>query len=53
MKSPLILGTSKIGSRGQVTIPKRAREEFGLKPGGMVLFVAENKKLILRKDIES
>lgn len=52
MKNPLILGSSKIGTRGQVTIPKKARDEFGLKPGDILLFVSEDGKLIVRKEIK-
>jgi len=51
MKNPLILGSSKIGTRGQVTIPKKARDKFGLKPGDILLFFSEDEKLILRKEI--
>ena len=51
MKNLLILGSSKIGTRGQVTIPKEARDKFGLKPGDILLFVSEEGKLILRKEI--
>jgi len=51
MKNPEILGSSKIGARGQVTIPKRAREEFDLKIGDIVIFIKEGKNLIIRKEI--
>jgi len=51
MKNPLILGSSKIGTRGQVTIPKKAREEFSLRNGDVILFVRENGKLIVKKEV--
>jgi len=51
MKNPQILGSSKIGTRGQVTIPKEAREEFTLRSGDIILFVNENGKLVIKKEI--
>jgi len=38
----------KITSKGKVTIPLPIRDEFGLKPGTDVEFVAEAGKVILR-----
>ena len=51
MKNPLILGSSKIGTRGQVTIPKKARDKFKLKTGDVILFIRENEKLVIKKEI--
>jgi AbrB family looped-hinge helix DNA binding protein len=51
MKNPTILGSSKVGTRGQITIPKKAREEFNLKVGDIVLFLNDSGKLIIRKEI--
>ena len=51
MKNPSILGSSKIGTRGQVTIPKKARDEFKLKAGDVILFIRENEKLVIKKEI--
>ncbi|HEU4598660.1 MAG TPA: AbrB/MazE/SpoVT family DNA-binding domain-containing protein [Solirubrobacterales bacterium] len=39
----------KITSKGQVTIPKGIREEFGLLPGTEVEFVAEYGQVTVRK----
>jgi AbrB family looped-hinge helix DNA binding protein len=39
----------KITSKGQVTIPKVIREEFGLFPGTEVEFVAEGGAVTVRK----
>lgn len=36
-----------ITSKGQVTIPQRIRNQFGLKPGTAVEFVAEGRKVLL------
>jgi len=49
IKKPL--GSSKVGARYQVTIPKEAREEFRFKVGDIVIFIRENDKLILTKSI--
>lgn len=34
-------GTAKVGDRGQIVIPKEARELFGIKPGDTLLIVGE------------
>lgn len=39
----------KITSKGQVTIPKGIRDEFGLLPGTEVEFVAEEGQIKVRK----
>ena len=39
----------KIGERGQVTIPRKLRERFGLKPSTEVEFEVESNKLVLKK----
>ncbi|MEM3873985.1 MAG: AbrB/MazE/SpoVT family DNA-binding domain-containing protein [Candidatus Bathyarchaeia archaeon] len=51
MKNPTPLGSSKIGARGQITIPKKAREKFNLKTGDIVIFVEEEGKLVIKKEI--
>ena len=35
----VIYGTVKVGERGQIVIPSRARKEFNLKPGDLLLVV--------------
>ncbi len=39
----------KIGERGQVTIPKKIRDQFGLGPDVEVEFHVENESIVLRK----
>ena len=39
----------RITSKGQVTIPKEIRDEFGLLPGTEVEFVAESGQIKVRK----
>ena len=34
-------GTAKVGDRGQIVIPKEARELFGIQPGDTLLIVGE------------
>lgn len=36
----LIYGTVKVGDRGQVVIPAKARKDFSIKPGDLLLVVA-------------
>lgn len=43
----------KIGPKGQIVIPKEAREMFGLEPGDMVVLMADKKKGIAMQTIES
>jgi antitoxin PrlF len=40
---------SKITSKGQVTIPKSIRDEFGFLPGTEVEFVQEGREIRVRK----
>jgi AbrB family looped-hinge helix DNA binding protein len=51
MKNLQLLGSSTIGTRGQITIPKKAREEFDLNPGDVILFVKEAGQLVLKERI--
>lgn len=36
-----VLGTAKVGDRGQIVIPKEAREMFGIQPGDTLLILGE------------
>lgn len=40
-KSKRVFGTAKVGDRGQIVIPKEARELFGIQPGDTLLILAE------------
>ena len=40
-KSQRVFGTAKVGDRGQIVIPKEARERFGIKPGDTLLILGE------------
>ncbi len=36
-----VFGTAKVGERGQIVIPKEAREMFGIQPGDTLLILGE------------
>lgn len=40
---------SRVGERGQVTIPKELRESLGIRPGQVVEFSEERGRLVIRK----
>jgi antitoxin PrlF len=44
--------TSRVGERGQVTIPKALRERLGLRKGTVVKFTQEGNHLCVRKGQE-
>jgi len=37
-----VFGTAKVGDRGQIVIPKEARELFKIKPGDTLLILGES-----------
>lgn len=40
-KQQRVFGTAKVGDRGQIVIPKEARELFGIQPGDTLLILGE------------
>ena len=42
-KQQRVFGTAKVGDRGQIVIPKEARELFGIKPGDTLLILGESE----------
>ena len=42
-KPQRVFGTAKVGDRGQIVIPKEARELFGIKPGDTLLILGEEE----------
>ena len=40
-KQPRVFGTAKVGERGQIVIPKEAREFFGIEPGDTLLILGK------------
>ena len=42
-RQPRVFGTAKVGERGQIVIPKEAREFFGIEPGDTLLILGKNE----------
>ena len=42
-----VFGTVKVGERGQIVIPKEARELFGIRPGDTLLVLGDEKNGLL------
>ena len=47
-----IFGAVRMGERGQLVIPKRAREVFGLKPGSELLMLGDESQGIALQKVE-
>ncbi len=43
-KGKYLFGTVKVGERGQIVIPKEARDKFGINPGDELMVLGEDKK---------
>lgn len=41
VNSRRVFGTAKVGDRGQIVIPKEARELFNIRPGDTLLILGE------------
>ena len=42
-KAQRVFGTAKVGDRGQIVIPKEAREFFGIEPGDTLLILGKSE----------
>ena len=42
-KSKRVFGTARVGDRGQIVIPKEARELFGIQPGDTLLILGDQE----------
>ena len=42
-KGQKVFGTAKVGDRGQIVIPKEAREFFGIEPGDTLLILGKSE----------
>ena len=54
-KSRYIFGTVKVGDKGQIVIPKEARNTFGIHPGDTLLVLGddENGLIVTRPEVVS
>ena len=54
-KARHIFGTAKVGERGQIVIPKDARELYGIHPGDTLLILGdeENGMIVTTPDVLS
>lgn len=46
-KGKHIFGTVKVGEKGQICIPKEARERYGIKPGDTLLVLGDDSRGII------
>ena len=44
MERDKFVGISKVGEKGQIVIPKEARDMFGIKPGDSVIVLCDKAK---------
>ena len=44
MEKEKFVGISKVGEKGQIVIPKEARDMFGIKPGDSVIVLCDKAK---------
>ena len=42
-KAKRVFGTARVGDRGQIVIPKDAREFFGIEPGDTLLILGKSE----------
>ena len=42
-----VFGTGKVGERGQIVIPKEARDLFGIEPGDTLLILGDEENGII------
>ena len=48
-KGKYIFGVVKVGERGQIVIPKEAREVYGIKSGDSLLVLGDSKGMAVLK----
>ena len=44
-----IFGVVKVGDKGQIVIPKEAREQYDIKPGDSLMVLGDDKGIALLK----
>ena len=52
-KGKYLFGTAKVGEKGQIVIPKEARELFSVKPGDTLLILGDERTgiIVTRPDV--
>ena len=48
-KGKYIFGVVKVGERGQIVIPKEAREQYEIKPGDSLMVLGDQKGIAMLK----
>ena len=48
-ESKYIFGVVKVGDKGQIVIPRDARNKYGIKPGDALLMVGDQRGMALVK----
>lgn len=43
------LGSAKVSTKGQVTVPADARRKFSINVGDLLLFIEKDGELVIRK----
>ena len=53
MKKDKFVGISKVGEKGQIVIPKEARDMFDIRPGDSIIVLCEKSRgiALLKADI--
>ncbi len=53
MSKDKFVGISKVGEKGQIVIPKEARDMFGIKPGDSIVVLCDREKgiALVKSDI--
>ncbi len=44
MPKDKFIGISKVGEKGQIVIPKEARDMFGIRPGDSIVVLCDKKR---------
>lgn len=44
MPKDKLVGISKVGEKGQIVIPKEARDMFGIRPGDSIIVLCDKKR---------
>ena len=47
------MGATKVGTKGQIVIPKEVRDMFSIKPGDTLVILADSEKGIVIQNVES